>query len=352
MTQMNTQPVGVGLVGAGAFGVFCLEAFALMPEVKIAAITDIDAARAQTLAANYGATAYTSLDALLADPSVEIVALNTPPHLHGEQGLTVLQAGKHLFCEKPLALTVNDGERLIQAAKMHNVLLTVDYVMRRNPFWATAAALRESGVIGALRHMDLANHAAGLNLPADHWFWDKTKSGGIWIEHGVHFFDAFAWVAGQTGEIIAAQQYHRADGANDRVEALARYGEAAAHFYHGFDQSGKTEQTTVTLTFEQAYITLREWVPTAIEILTPVDFAAIQPYLRGTVEQQTLPDGRHLIRAYAPEGKSLLYRACIQDGLRDLALAVRDPEHTLTVTGEHGLQSLQMATQAEFYASA
>src|SRR5690606_14636556 len=110
------------------------------------------------------------------------------------------------------------------------VRLTVDYVMRHNPFWDAAARLRRDGVLGRLLQMDLVNHAAGLDLPPDHWFWDPAQSGGIWVEHGVHFFDAFAWVAGAPGDVAASQAFARPDGAVDRVAALARYGEAAAHF--------------------------------------------------------------------------------------------------------------------------
>jgi predicted dehydrogenase len=342
----DPKPVGVGLVGAGAFGAFCLEAFAAMPEVNIAAIADTATERATDLATLYGANAYDSLDALLNDPAVEIVALNTPPYLHAEQGLAALRAGKRLFCEKPLALTVADGEALVYSAGVGKGRLTVDYVMRRNPYWRAAADLRRVGVLGALRHMDLANHAAGLNLPNNHWFWDAGKSGGIWIEHGVHFFDAFAWVAGGEGSIRASAAFRRGDGVTDRVEALARYGDTAAHFYHAFDQSSLTEQTTVILTFERGYVTLREWVPTSLEIITTVDEDMLRPYLPGKVETHTRHDGRTFAYAYAPEGKSNVYRACIQDGLRDLALAAREPEHALLVTGREGVESLRMAVAA------
>ncbi|MFN8447348.1 MAG: hypothetical protein U0521_01795 [Anaerolineae bacterium] len=79
---------------------------------------------------------------------------------------------------------------------------------------------------------------------------------------------------------------------------------AAAHFYHAFDQSGQTEQTTVILTFERGYVTLREWVPTSIEILTPVSAEMLQPFLPGKVEVSIRDDGRAPAYACAPEGKN------------------------------------------------
>ncbi len=192
--------------------------------------------------------------------------------------------------------------------------------------------------------MDLANHAAGLELPAAHWFWDKQKSGGIWIEHGVHFFDAFAWVAGIKGEIISSRQFARPDGVVDRVEALAKYGDAAAHFYHGFTHSKETEQTAVALTFERGHLTLREWVPTVLELTTDVDIDALQAYLPPVSER--MQDGAMTRYTVQLESKSQLYREAIQAGMRDLARAVRDPHAQLAVDGTHGLASLRMAAAA------
>lgn len=345
------ERVGIGLVGAGGFGEFCLAAFAEMPEVQIAAVADVNFERARRIGARYQAAVYPDLDGLLTDPAVQIVALNTPPHLHAMQGLASLNAGKHLFCEKPLALTVADGEKLIDLAKARGLRLTVDYVMRYNPYWAAAAQLAQAGLLGALRHIDLANHANGLGLAPTHWFWDKRQSGGIWIEHGVHFFDAFRWVSGAEGEAICTQEFRRGTGQAadpiDCVEGLFRYGNTAAHCYHGFDQSGQTEQTTVILTFEQGYLTLREWVPTSLELLTPVARSAWERYLPGTFEVSEVVNGRTFARAYAPEGKSALYRESIQAGLRDLVKAIQTPSAALTVSGEDGLASLRTAEAAE-----
>ncbi|MBK9747736.1 MAG: Gfo/Idh/MocA family oxidoreductase [Chloroflexi bacterium] len=344
---MSSPPVGVGLVGAGAYGQFCLAAFALMPEVYVAAVCDSDRVRAERFAAQYGVRAYTELSAMLNDSAVEIVALNTPPFLHAEQGLAVLQAGKHLFCEKPLALTLSEGEALRAAAEQTGTRLTVDYVMRQNPLWRMAARLREAGVLGKLLHLSLTNHAAGLSLPAQHWFWNKAQSGGIWIEHGVHFFDAFAWVAGAVGTVSAAQRFVNAAGQEDRVEALATYGETAAHFYHGFTHSGTTEQTTVALTFEHAYMHLQGWVPTNLTFsgLDAAGHAAIQPFLTDDLRVTSM-SGASLVVDTSGD-KSAVYRACIQAGMRDLAGAVRDPNKSLRVTVEHGLASLRMALEAE-----
>lgn len=336
----------LALVGLGAFGRFCLQAFSLMPNVQLVAVCDVDLARCQWAVEQYGVKAYDSLDVLLKNQDIEIVALNTPPYLHAEQGLAILNAGKHLFCEKPLALSIEDAAKLLHVAAANQRYLTVNYVMRHNSFWNAAAKLAQSGIFGKLTHMDLVNHAAGLELNPEHWFWDKRLSGGIWIEHGVHFFDAFAMVAGTKGEIQASLNYARPDGIVERVESLASYGNAAAHFYHAFNQSSKTEQTTARLSLENAYLTLREWIPTSLEILTGVAPEQIKGFLQGTIQEEIRDDGRYLIRSYAPEGKSAIYQAAIQASLQDFIEAIGNAEHHAKLGEKDILNSLQMAIAA------
>lgn len=337
--------VGLALVGAGAFGQFCLDAFSKMPDIEIIAICDLDKARAGQFAKLYQAQAYTSLDELLKNSDVQIVALNKPPFLHAEQGLAILNSGKHLFCEKPLALTMEDALSLVNTAQKNNVLLTVNYVMRHNPLWQLVAKFRESGIFGKLRHMDLANHAAGLALADNHWFWDTTKSGGIWIEHGVHFFDAFAMVAGSSGKIVGSQSFADRRGYINRVEALASYSDVAAHFYHGFDQNGITEQTTITITFEHAYLTLHEWIPTRLDILMTVSPESVEFSFDDNVSISQNDDGRYNISLHLAD-KSVVYQVCIQAGIRDLAYAIEHPNTSLAVQASDALDSLEMAAEA------
>jgi predicted dehydrogenase len=340
------RPFGLALVGAGAFGAFCLDSYSTLPEVQIRAVVDTNLARAEELAALHSARAYDNLNALLDDADVSIVHVSTPPSSHGPQGMAVLGAGKHLFCEKPLALTVQEGEALLRTARENRVFLTVNYVMRHNPFWAAVAALTRNRTLGELRHIDLANHAAGLSLPPDHWFWDPSISGGIWVEHGVHFFDAFAWATGTDGTAVCGQLYQRGDGRTDRVEGLFQYGTTAVHCYHAFDKSSQTEQTTVRLTFDGGYVTLREWVPTSLELDTWVEPEKWRELLPGEITVSLAEDGRTFAVSRLKEDKPALYRRSIQAGMQDLVQAAGDPDHRLAVTGELALASLKTAIDA------
>ncbi len=344
--------VGIGMVGIGKFGSICLEAFAALPDVSIAALTDADPTRAATAAAAYQTTAYSSLDDLLRDPTVEIVALATPPHLHADAVRAALRAGKHVFCEPPLALTRAEAEAIRVEAERANRFVVVDYVLRHNPFWEAAVRLRRDGILGDLLHIDITNHTAGLELPPTHWFWDTAQSGGIWIEHGIHFFDACAWIAGVPGSVAAAQSFARADAVIDGVEALAAFDTISAHFYHNFIHDNSTQQTTVYMTFERGYVALRDWMPTSIEIWASTTPAQTIPYLVGVteaVDETSSGRLRHWI-SHAPEGSSILHRTAIQAGMRDLIGAVRAESgtvaSTLRATTSEEIDSLRMALQA------
>src|SRR5512142_1359495 len=117
MNRRPGQSYGLGLVGAGSFGRFCLNAFRRLPNLKLAAVCDTDAGRAQATAAEFGMNAYTEVERLLADKMVDVIAINTPPSSHAALSMAALRAGKHVFCEKPLATTLADAEEVLRLAK-------------------------------------------------------------------------------------------------------------------------------------------------------------------------------------------------------------------------------------------
>ena len=92
-------------------------------------------------------------------------------------------------------------------------------------------------------HGFFENYASDEGLPPEHWFWDRSKSGGIFIEHGVHFFDLFAGWLG-AGEVKSAQVSFRPErGVEEQVQCAVRYGSGPViNFYHGFTQAGRMDR--------------------------------------------------------------------------------------------------------------
>ena len=121
------------------------------PRCRIVAIASRDEALARRVAAGAGIPrAYGSYEALLADPEVDAVYIPLPNHLHAEWAIAAANAGKHVLCEKPLALTAADAERMIAAAEAARVRLMEAFMYRLHPSWVATRELIASGRIGRL----------------------------------------------------------------------------------------------------------------------------------------------------------------------------------------------------------
>src|SRR5215204_4353818 len=118
---------------------------------EVVAIASRDAAQARAVADELGIpTAHGSYEALLADPNVDVVYIPLPNHLHAEWTIAAARAGKHVLCEKPLAMTAADAERMVEACRAAGVHLMEAFMYRLHPSWLAARELVESGRIGRL----------------------------------------------------------------------------------------------------------------------------------------------------------------------------------------------------------
>lgn len=115
-------PMGVGIIGCGNISEIYLKNCQAFPELQLIACADTDAGRAEAKAAAYGIRAL-SLEALLADPAIELVINLTPPAAHAEINLAALEAGKHVYTEKPLAVRREDGLRTLELARARGLLV-------------------------------------------------------------------------------------------------------------------------------------------------------------------------------------------------------------------------------------
>ncbi len=119
---------------------------------EVAAIGSRDAATAQRVADELGIPrVYGSYEALLADPDIDAVYIPLPNHLHAEWTVAAARAGKHVLCEKPLALSVADAERMVAACDAEGVRLMEAFMYRLHPSWVAVRELVASGRIGELR---------------------------------------------------------------------------------------------------------------------------------------------------------------------------------------------------------
>ncbi len=183
---------GFALIGAGLFGERHAQAYNRHHAAELVAVCDIDLARAQAIAARYGAGYATDdLGRVLADPAVAAVSVATPDHLHRAVAVAAAAAGKQLLVEKPLATTVEDAEAIAAAAQAHGVTLVVDFHNRVNPPMVQARDAIRRGEIGAPRYV-YARLSNTVAVPTEMLRW-SGRSSALWFLAS-HMVDLVRWM--------------------------------------------------------------------------------------------------------------------------------------------------------------
>jgi predicted dehydrogenase len=365
---MSQGEIGLGIIGAGGFGLYALQHFAQIPGIRLVAMAGTHRAAAQAAARRFGIPDIEDVDQLLGRDDVDLVYIATPPFLHHPQALAALAAGKHVICEKPLAMTVEQADEMIAVARRNDRLLVANLMQRYNPLFGKVSRLVQSRVLGEVLHGSFENYGSDENLPVNHWFWDRSKSGGIFIEHGVHFFDLFAGWLGK-GRVEAAQAGVRPGTAmEEHVSCTLRYGETAlVDFYHGFHQTGRMDRQRLHLLFERGEVTLSEWIPTRARLHAIVDetqsreLCQLFPGARLDVSASYSPKERQvrgrgedldvwqMIDLSYGDGtvKGHVYGELLRAMLTDQLAWIRDHSHQRRMTEENGRDALRLACAAD-----
>ena len=140
-----------GILSTSTIGRKVIPAIQAADRCEVVAIASRDPARGRRVAAERGIpTVHDSYASLLADPDVDAVYVPLPNHLHAEWSIAAARAGKHVLCEKPLALTVEDAERMIAACETAGAYLMEAFMYRHHPSWVAARELVAGGRIGQL----------------------------------------------------------------------------------------------------------------------------------------------------------------------------------------------------------
>src|SRR4051812_18132694 len=197
MTFANTN---AAVVGVGFIGVAHVEALRRLG-VDVVGVVGSDPGRAAKKAASASLPrVYESLDALLADPAIDVVHIATPNHLHAPQVRAVLDAGKHVVCEKPLALTAADARDLVARADAAGKVNAVCFNLRFYPLCHQARALVRDGAIGAPRFITGHYLQDWLLLDTD-WNWrlvpDEAGQLRAVADIGSHWLDLSRFITGK-----------------------------------------------------------------------------------------------------------------------------------------------------------
>ncbi|MFW6457330.1 MAG: Gfo/Idh/MocA family protein [Planctomycetota bacterium] len=370
---MTEERIGLGVLGCGAFGQFALSHITQLSNVELVGIAATCPAAAHRVTAQYDVPDYKLPENLLDQSDVELVYIATPPFLHYEQSIIALEAGKHVLCEKPMALSLEQAREMRDIAGQRDLMMVANLVQRYNPLYRPVKTVIDEGIFGEPLHAYFENYAKDEDLPPEHWFWDPEKSGGIFVEHGVHFFDMFrGWFGG--GRVESAECVRRPDGGQEeQVQCTVRYrGGVLVNFYHGFHQPARLDRQQMRLVFERGDITLQGWIPVQASINGIVDRAtkerlqALFPdascqvvekyrgeerYCKGRQKQMEVEEKIALQTPTAPD-KEELYGMMLKTLIIDQTEWIRDRDHNRTITSENGMKSLETALRANTLAHA
>lgn len=223
---MKNKKIKWGIIGLGNIAHQFATDLLLAADADLLAAASRDILKADEFAAKYNAAkAYDSYEALFADQEVDIVYIATPHDSHAELSIKALESGKHVLCEKPIALSYKDAERMIEASKKHNKFFMEAFWTRFIPAVQDVLVKVGSGIIGEANYIKadfafIGNDAGGSRL------FDKNRGGAL-FDIGVYplFFSYI--VFGIPKEIMAKAVYHK-NGIDLQTSMILQYDKAQA----------------------------------------------------------------------------------------------------------------------------
>ena len=221
-----TDELRVGIVGAGLIAGVHADAYAATPGVVVTVVTDPVTDKAKRLADRIGGRAVASLDELL-DDGVDVVCICTPPHAHAAPAVRAIKAGRHVFCEKPLAGRLDDARQIVAAARSTNAVVMVGHVSRFEADHRLAKDLVAAGQLGRIAMM---SHSTTTSLPGwseGGWLAQAELSGGPIVDQGVHSFDYLGWLADSPAVRVHAIGADSVAGPSTYAVATVRYASGA-----------------------------------------------------------------------------------------------------------------------------
>ncbi|MCV2490285.1 Gfo/Idh/MocA family oxidoreductase [Geodermatophilus sp. YIM 151500] len=187
---MTSGSVGVALIGSGRMGAFHAQTVARrLPQARLVAVADPLPGAAERLTGALGAgRPCTDVAQLWEDPDVDAVVIAAPARLHADLVVAAAAAGKHVFCEKPMAVTLPDADRAIDAARTAGVVLQVGFNRRFAADWRAARALLEAGTLGTPRQLRSLTRDPGGFDPS------RVLPDTIFLETLIHDFDTLRFL--------------------------------------------------------------------------------------------------------------------------------------------------------------
>lgn len=245
--------LSIGIIGTGNISRAHLRAYLQFPEeVQVVALADIEPGKAETARAEFaldGARVYEDATTMLASENLDLVSIATPPGTHCELSVQALEAGVHVIVEKPMAPSLEECDRMLEAQRRSGKLLSVIAQNRFRDDMAQLKAVLDSGRIGRIAHARIASAWWRGRAYYDLW-WRGTwasEGGGPTLNHAIHHIDLALWLLGRPQAVAAMMTNAGHDNAEveDLSVALLQYERGLAELTSSVVHHGEQQEIIV-----------------------------------------------------------------------------------------------------------
>lgn len=337
---MNKKLLGVGLIGAGRAGmIHALNYKNKISEAYMAAVADVSEEAAKAAASELGITKYyTDYKDLIKDNGVEAVIVVAPTIFHKQIVIDCANAGKDIFCEKPMAMTTEECDEMISACNKNKVKLQIGFMRRFDSSFREAKRLIKEGTIGDL--VQVHSYTRGPSKPRP-WMYDIKKSNGILAEVNSHDFDSIRWITESDVDTLYAvagnfRNPEVIDSYPDYYDSVLMVGttkngvhfsiDGAAFVQYGYDskmeligtkgtvQVGRSEKEFVrctTIEHGTSIPFVSSWMTLFADAYLAEDMSFVNCILNDTVPEVTGVDGRAAV-SMVEAGNSSIFNKRIE----------------------------------------
>lgn len=226
------------LVGCGFMGRMHANVYRLLKNAEVVAVVDRIAAKAEAFGREFGVPGYGDLASALAAQDADAVDICVPTDLHKQLTLEAAAAGKHVFCEKPMALTVADADAMIEACRTAGVRLMIGHCIRFWPEYAYLKKVVDDRSLGKLLSINLTRFGEFPSWSQDNWLADEKRAGGGALDMHIHDTDFALYLLGSPHEMCSFGSVdERGVG---QIFTTMRKGTAIAHLEGGWNLPPKT----------------------------------------------------------------------------------------------------------------
>ncbi len=289
--------IKIGILGMGGMGWFHASKLFQLPNVKLAAVADVTPDRLEAkhavqinIAGDNRAVdlaevaRFSDASQLIAQADVDVIDVCLPSYLHARYAVEALQAGRHVLCEKPMALTVDEADRMVAAARRAGRTLMIAQCIR---FWPEYQFLRDcvrDGRFGKLLSLNTYRMGGRPIWSWQNWFLDPARSGGPVIDLHIHDVDFVHYLLGKPDTVYATARKSDATGTYDVVHTVFTY-EAGSqvHLHAGWSLAQTPFLAGYDAWFERGFVRLDPRLDPAVTVYADPVKANGQPaeYVKG-----------------------------------------------------------------------